>query len=129
MCWRIEGGVLSNDTSCADTLSTLRNKKFALLLDRFIDIVAFVSTIWLVIMRNVVDIMLCKELWRDDPRAVRDNLIHPLAVSDRLCTLSPGQNGQAFALVGFSVTRDADEETGLWKGGLGLFELPHVAVL
>lgn len=80
-------------------------------------------------MRNVVDIMLGKKLWRDDPGAVWENLIYPLAMPDSLCTLSTSQNSQAFALVRFSVTRDANEEIGLGEGRLGLFELPHVAML
>jgi hypothetical protein len=125
---RQEGDILSNDTSGAHTLCTLRNKELALLLDGFVNIITFVRAIRLIIMSNIVDMVLGKKLRRDDPWAIWDNLIHPLAMSDGLRTLSTGQDGQTFTLMGLRVTCHTDKEIGLWERSLCLLELPHVSM-
>lgn len=120
--------LLRDDPSSADTLSTLRDEEFALLFDWFVNIVPFGGAIRLVIMCDVVDVVLLQEFCCDNPGTARNDFIHPFAVSYCFCALSTGENCKAFALVGFGVACHTDEEIGLWKCSLGLFQLAHVAV-
>ena len=121
-----KGDILGDNTSGAHTLGTFCHQKFALLLDRLIDIVAFACTIWFIVMSNIVDAVLGEKFCRDDPGTIRNNFVNPLAMSDSFCTLSTSEDGQAFALVGLCITRHTNKEIGLWKGVLCLLELPHV---
>ncbi len=112
---------LRDNPSGADTLRTLRDEKFPLLLDGFVDIVTFVGAVRFIIMRDVVDVVLLKKLWSDDPWAVGKDFIHPFAMSDCLCALGAGQDSETFALVGLSVACHADEEISLGECGFRLF--------
>lgn len=78
-------------------------------------------------MSDVVNLVLLQELWCHDPRAVLDNLVDPLAVSDSLCALHARQDSETFASVGLLVARHADEKVDVRESLLGLLELAHVA--
>lgn len=121
-------GILCDDPGCAYALGTLRDQELALLLDGLIDVIAFVSTVWYIVVSYVVDLVLFEKFWSDDPGTVGKNLVHPFAMSDCLCSLSTGKHCQTFALVGLGIPSHANEEIGVWERSLCLFELAHVAV-
>jgi hypothetical protein len=46
-------------------------------------------------MRDKIDLMLVKELWSENPRSIRNDLIDPLAVAQRLVALVLVHDGLA----------------------------------
>lgn len=117
-----------NDASRADTLSALSYKKLASLLDGLVNVVSLVRAIWDIVVCNVVEAMQFEKLWSHDPRAVFDDLVHPLTVSHRLSALLGRHDGQSLAHVGIIVAGDAHDESCVGEGFLRLFKLAHVSV-
>lgn len=117
----------SDDPRRANTLRALGDEELALGLDGGVDIVAFVGTVGDIVVGDVVDLVLVHEFGGDDPGAIRDDLIHPLAVADALGAFGAAEDGQTFAQMGLGVARDADHEMDIGEGLFGLFELTHVA--
>lgn len=117
-----------NDASRADTLSALSYEELASLLDGLVNVVSLVRAIWNIVVCYVVEAMQFEKLWSDDPRAVFDDLVHPLTVSHRLGALLGRHDGQSLAHVGIIVAGDAHDESCVGKGFLRLFKLAHVPV-
>ena len=120
--------LLCDDSSGADTLGTLGDQEHALFLDRFVDVVAFVSTIGDVVVSNIVDLVLLEEFDVDNPGAVFYDFVDPFAVSYCLGAFLSAQHGQTLATVGLLVTSDTDEKMDVGESGLGLLQLAHVSV-
>ena len=118
---------LCDDTRCADTLSSLGDQEHTLFLDRLVDVVSFVRAIRDVIVCDVIDLVLLQEVYCDHPWTVFNDLIHPFAVPDGLCSFFSAQHSKTFSAMGFLVTRDAHKKVGVWERGLCLFELAHMA--
>jgi hypothetical protein len=118
--------ILGYYTRRAHTFRPLRDQELALLLNRRVDIVSLVRTVWEIIVGHVVNFMLLQKFWCDNPWTIWDHFIHPSAMTHGLCTLCPRQNSQSFPLVCFRVSGYTDNKICLWKGLLGLFELSHV---
>lgn len=126
-CWIWSGrNVPGDDAGGADALGPLGDEELASLLDGLVDVVALGGTVGQVVVRDVVELVLLEEVGRDDPGTVLDDLVHPLAVADRLGALGGGHDRQALARVRLVVARDADDEGGVGEGLLGLLELAHV---
>jgi hypothetical protein len=113
--------------SCADTFCALGDKELAGNLDGLVNVVAFIGAIRQIIMGNVIELVLVEELGSDNPWAVFDNLIDPLAVTESLGTFSGRHNCQTLALMCFVIACDADNQCCVRESLLGLFELSHVA--
>lgn len=79
-------------------------------------------------MGDVVNLMLLQELRGHDPGTVRNDLIHPLAVTDGLCSLLAAQHGQTLSLVCLFVSSHPHNEIDFREGLLCLFQLSHVSV-
>lgn len=79
-------------------------------------------------MGDVVDLVQLEEVRGDDPGAVLDDLVNPLAMADGLGALAAGKHRQTLALVGVDVAGYTDDEVDVGEGLLCLFELAHVAV-
>jgi hypothetical protein len=104
----------------------LSDQELALLLDRGVDVVALSSAVGKIVVSNVVDLVLREELRGNDPRAARNNLINPLAVTDSLRALSAAENRQALAKMCLLITSNADDEIRIRESLLRLLELSHV---
>lgn len=72
--------LLRDDACCADALGSLCNQELTLPLDRGVDVVAFVRSVWNIVVGNVVNLVVLEEVWGHDPGAVLDDLIYPFAV-------------------------------------------------
>jgi hypothetical protein len=119
--------LLRNDTSGAHSLGPLSNEEHPRLLDGFVNILAFISTIWNIIVSYIIEFMLFKEFFRDDPWTSFNNLVNPLAVSDSLSSLLSSQDSQALALMRLVIVSDAHDEIGIGKCLFGLLKLSHVS--
>jgi hypothetical protein len=120
--------LLCDDASGADAFGTLGDKEHALFLDRLVNVITLVGAVGNVIVGDIVDLVLFKELDIDNPGAVFYDFIHPFAVSHRLGALLCVQNSQALATVRLLVACDADEQVDVGEGSLGLLKLAHVSV-
>ena len=67
-------------------IKTGRKSTLTLALCKGIDIVVSSSRVHELIMRNVVDLVLVQPCLVDDPRRVRQDLVRPSAMSDRLAS-------------------------------------------
>lgn len=45
--------------------------------------------VWVIVMGHVVNLVLLKELWRDDPGSFGNYFVCPLAVTDTLASVTP----------------------------------------
>lgn len=72
--------------------------------------------------------MLLEELWRDNPRASRDDLVNPLAVTNSFSSLRLIQHSQSLAIVGLVIARHPDNEVCVWESMLRLLQLSHVTI-
>ena len=68
------------------------------------------TQVWLVIVRNVVDVVFRQKRSVDDPRDVRDDLIHPATMADSFTTLCVIQNAFEFMLFYLVVAAHSDEQ-------------------
>ena len=116
----------SNDARCTDTLRPLGNQELSLSLDRSIDIIAFGRTVWKIVMRHVVDLMLVDKLGCHNPRAAGNHFIYPFAVSNCLRSFRTAQNRHTLPVKSFLVTRNTDDEMYIRECLFGLFKLSHV---
>ncbi len=119
--------ILGDDSCGADALCALCHEKLAHLFNGPIDIIPFVRSIWQVVMRDIINLVLLKELGRNNPWAVLDHLIHPFAVPYCLSSLRTTQNCQSLTLVCLGIASDANDQVGVREGCLCLFQLAHVA--
>ncbi len=115
-----------DEASGADTLGALGNEELAGLLYRLVNVIALGGAVGKVVVGDIVETVLLEELGRDDPGAVLNDLVNPLAVAKSLGTLHCGHDGQTLAHVSLAVTSDADNESGVGESLLGLLELAHV---
>lgn len=125
MNWNIP----SDNTGGADTLGSLGNQELALALDGSVDIVTLGGLVGQVIVGNVVDAVLGQELGVDNPGAVGNDLINPLAVPDGLRTLGAAEDRQALAQMCLVIAGDTDNQLSIWEGILGLLELSHMTIV
>lgn len=79
--WSRSGYVLGDYTCGADALGSLCHQEFPFFLNRGVDVVSFVGTVWQVIVSNVVYLMLFQEVRGDDPGAIGNNLVNPFAMT------------------------------------------------
>ena len=99
-----------NETSGTDTLGALGDEELASLLYRLRDVGTLGGTVGKVVVGNVVEAVFVEKLGGDDPGAVLNDFVNPLAVAESLGTLHGGHDGQTFALVRLAVASDADNE-------------------
>ena len=87
------------------------------------------GTIRDIVMGNVVNLVVLKELWGDNPGAILDNLIYPFAMPKRLGAFFSRQYGKTLAHVCLFVSCHAHYQVYVWESLLCLLELAHVPVM
>lgn len=117
----------SNQPRSAHTLGTLGDEELASGLDGLVDIVTFGSTVGQIVVSNVIKAVLLEELAGNNPRAVFDDLVNPLAVTDGLGALLGRHDSQTLAEVRLVISSDTYDKSGVGEGLLGLLKLAHVS--
>lgn len=120
--------VPSDDASCANTLRPLGDQELALRLDRLVDIIALVRLVRQIVVRDIIDLMLGQKLRGNNPWAIGNNLVHPLAMPNGLCALGTAEHSETLTLMRFFVASDTDNQVHFGESLLGLLELSHVAI-
>lgn len=77
-------------------------------------------------MSHVVDVVLAKEVNRENPGAGHDNLVHPLAVAKNIRPLLLVHDNLAFLLDGLFVAANTHNQIRMREELLGLLQHPGV---
>lgn len=68
------------------------------------------TQVWLVVVRNIVDVEFRQKRSVDDPRGVRDDLIHPATMADGFTAFCVVQNAFEFMLFYLLVAAHSDDQ-------------------
>lgn len=96
-------------------------------LDKFVYVFMPCAQIWLLVVRHIIDVILLYECSVDDPRSIRDNLVHPTAMSDCFATFCELHNTLELMLFDLFVVVHTNEEVHIREGKLCLAQLQRVA--
>lgn len=116
------------NAGCADAFGSLGHKEHASCLDWLVDVIAFIGTVWKIVMSNVVQLIGLEEFGSDNPGTILNDLVDPFAVPDRFGSLLGRHDSQALALMCLIVACNTDHEYRVGESLLCLLELSHVTV-
>jgi len=85
------------------------------------------AQIWLFIMRYIIDVVLLYECSVDDPRSIRDDLVHPTTMSDCFAAFCVVHNTLELIVFDLFVVVHTNEEVHIRERKLCLAQLQGVA--
>jgi hypothetical protein len=81
------------------------------------------AQIWLFIVRYIIDVVLIDECGVDDPRSIRDDLVHPTTMSDCFAAFCVVHNTLELIVLDLFVVIHTDEEMDILERKLCLAQL------
>ena len=81
------------------------------------------TQVWFIVVSHVVDVVLLQKRRVDDPRGVRDDLIHPTTMADSFATFCVFHDAFEFMLLDLLVIVHTNKEIHVRKRQLGLAKL------
>lgn len=81
------------------------------------------TQIWFIIVRHIVNVVFLDKRCVDNPRGVRDDLIHPATMADSFATFCVFHYTFKLVLFYLLVAVHPNEEVYLWERHLGLTKL------